>query len=170
MLYRKVQIRRPRSLRAGLGMVEAMISLAICASLLTAVAMAFRASADAVEQNDQFFRATQAARVAMARILTQVRRGTPATDSTSTNLHLLTDNGLDVSYHYDPGTKQLTLVTTTQTILVHDATNCAFAYTLGTDPQGLPCVSKATVNISVSVGNNSLLLTGSASPRRTITY
>jgi len=170
MLYRKIQNRRPRSHRAGLGMVEAMISLAICASLLTAVAMAFRASADAVEQNDQFFRATQAARVAMARILTQVRRGTPATDSTSTNLHLLTDNGLDVSYHYDSGTKQLTLVTTTQTILVHDATYCAFAYTLGTDPQGLPCVSKATVNISVMVGSNSLLLTGPASPRRTITY
>src|SRR5438132_4535315 len=90
-----------RRRRAGLGMVEALISLAICAALLTAVAAAFRASADAIEQNDQFFRATQAARVALTRILTQVRRGTPATDSTSSNLHLLTDNGLDVSYHYD---------------------------------------------------------------------
>ena len=60
MLYRKTHNRLRRS-RAGLGMVEAMISLAIAASLLTAVAMAFRASADAVDQNDQFFRATQAA-------------------------------------------------------------------------------------------------------------
>jgi len=168
MLYRKTQNRRTR--RAGLGMVEAMISLAIAASLLPAVAMAFRASADAVEQNDQFFRATQAARVAMARILTQVRRGTPATNSTSTNLHLLTDNGLDVSYHYDASTKQLTLVTSTQTILVHDATNCTFSYATGTDPQGLPCVSKATVNISVSVKSNTLMLTGSASPRRTMSF
>jgi type II secretory pathway pseudopilin PulG len=162
-----IQLRRNR---LGLGMVEAMISLAIAASLLTAVAMAFRASADAVEENDKFFRATQAARVAMARILTQVRRGTPATDSTSSNLHLLTDNGLDVSYNYNSGTQRLSLVTSTQTILVHDATSCTFSYQLGTDPGGLPCVSKATVTIAVAVGNNSILLTGSASPRRTLTF
>ena len=151
-------------------MVEAMISLAIAASLLTAVAMAFRASADAVEQNDQFFRATQAARVAMTRILTQVRRGTPGTDSTSTNLHLLTDTGLDVSYHYDTGTRKLSLVTSTQTILVHDAQTCSFAYSLGTDPGGLPCVSKVTMTIAVTVGSNTMLFTGSASPRRTLTF
>jgi type II secretory pathway pseudopilin PulG len=151
-------------------MVEAMISLAIAASLLTAVAMAFRASADAIEQNDEFFRATQAARVAMTRILTQVRRGTPAYDSTSNNLRLLTDNGLDVSYHYDSGTKQLSLVTSTQTILVHDASQCSFAYALGNDPDGRPCVAKATVTIAVQVGSNNILLTGSATPRRTLTF
>src|SRR5439155_22638765 len=111
--------------RAGLGMVEAMISLAICASLLTAVSMAFRASGDAIDQNDQFFSATQGARVALSRILTQVRRGTPATDSTSNNLHLLTDTGLDISYHYNSSAKQLSLVTSTQTILVHNASQCA---------------------------------------------
>src|SRR5206468_3507358 len=107
---RRTFIHRRCSARAGLGMVEALVALAICAALLTAVAAAFRASADAVQQNDQFFRATQAARVALSRMLTQVRRGTPATNSTSSNLHLLTDTGQDVSYHYDSSTHQLSLV------------------------------------------------------------
>src|SRR3954470_10144462 len=118
--------------RAGLGIVEALISLAIAAALLTAVAGAFRAAGDAIDQNDQFFSATQSGRVALSRILTQVRRGTPATDSTASNLHLLTDNGLDISYHYDSTTQQLSLVTSTSTILVHNASQCSFAYRNGT--------------------------------------
>src|SRR5436190_19706856 len=148
-MYRAFLSNRRRSRpahRAGLGMVEALISLAICAALLTAVAAAFRASADAIDENDQFFRATQAARVACTRILTQVRRGTPATDSTSSNLHLLTDTGLDVSYHYNSGVKQLTLVTSSSTILVHDASLISFAYLTGHDLSGLPCVIMSSVN------------------------
>jgi hypothetical protein len=156
--------------RAGLGIAEACISLAICATLLTAVAAAFRAAGDAVTQNDQFFTATQSARVALNRMLTQVRRGTPGDDSTSSNLHLLTDTGMDVNYHYDSGTKRLTLVTSTSTILVHDASQCSFSYTNGTDPAGNPCVSKVTVTIGVVIGNNGILLTGSAAPRRSLAY
>ncbi|HEX2973414.1 MAG TPA: prepilin-type N-terminal cleavage/methylation domain-containing protein, partial [Tepidisphaeraceae bacterium] len=47
--------------RRGLSLVEVMISLVICSLLLTAVATAFRASTMAIEDNDQFFRASQAA-------------------------------------------------------------------------------------------------------------
>jgi hypothetical protein len=159
-----------RGFRKGLGIAEACISLAICAALLTAVAAAFRAAGDAVNENDEFFTATQGARVALNRMLTQVRRGTPGQDSTSTNLHLLTDTGLDVSYNYQSSTRQLKLVTSSSTILVHDASTCAFAYTLGTDSGGLTCVSKVTVTIGVSIGNNSILLTGSACPRRSLSY
>jgi hypothetical protein len=156
--------------RKGLGIAEACISLAICATLLTAVAAAFRAAGDAVTQNDQFFSATQGARVALNRMLTQVRRGTPGDDSTSSSLHLLTDTGMDVHYNYDAGTKRLSLVTTSSTILVHDASQCAFSYTTGTDAAGNSCVSKVTATIGVTIGNNSILLTGSASPRRSLSY
>src|SRR5262249_48781693 len=130
----------------------------------------FRAAGDAVTQNDQFFTATQGARVALNRMLTQVRRGTPGQDSTASNLHLLTDTGMDVHYAYDAGTRKLSLVTTSSTILVHDASTCSFAYTNGTDSQGLSCVSKVTVTIGVTIGNNSVLLTGSAAPRRSLPY
>jgi type II secretory pathway pseudopilin PulG len=65
--------RRPRG-RRGLGMVELMISLAITAMLLTAIAVAFVSSSQVIENNDRFFRATQAARVSLAQMLTEVRR------------------------------------------------------------------------------------------------
>ncbi len=159
-----------RHFRSGLGLVEAMVALAITAALLTAVAAAFTAAGAAIDENDTFFAATQGGRVAMARILTQVRRGTPATDSTATNLHLLTDNGLDISYNYDPSTYNLNLVTTTSTILVHNASQCSFAYTLGTDYANNPCVTKVIVNIAITVGHNKVLLNGSASPRRSLTF
>jgi hypothetical protein len=147
-----------------------MISLSITAGLLTAVAAAFRASGDAITQNDQFFAATQSARVALARMLTQVRRGTPAIDSTSNSLHLLTDTGLDVTYKYDPATQELNLVTSTSTILVHNASQCTFSIQTGTDSTGVTCVSKATILIAVTVGDNNVVLSGSASPRRSLTF
>src|SRR5438874_5956452 len=107
--------RAARSPRHGLGLVEALISLAIAAALLTAVAIGFVASARAINENDQFFRAAQSGRVSLNRILTQVRRGTPANDSTATSLHLLTDTGQDITYSYNSTTKQLKLVTNTIT-------------------------------------------------------
>jgi len=170
MIRPTIQSRRFFHGRAGLGIAEACISLAICATLLTAVAAAFRAAGDAVQENDEFFTATQSARVALNRMLTQVRRGTPGNDSTSSNLHLLTDTGMDVNYHYDPVTYQLSLVTSTSTILVHDAQQCTFSYTLGTDAAGNSCVAKVTVTIGVAINNNSILLTGSACPRRSLTF
>ncbi len=78
--------------RKGLSLAEVMISLAISAMLLTAVAAAFTASSEAIEQNDQFFRASQAARVSMNQILTEApaptwrwsaTMATPATMSTT---------------------------------------------------------------------------------------
>jgi len=63
--------RRPRR---GLSIVEVMISLTITSFLLVAVAAAYNASASAVEMNDRFFRATQAGRVTMNQLLTEIRR------------------------------------------------------------------------------------------------
>ena len=66
---------RPRlRRRRGLSIAEAMISLAISSLLLVGVASAYSAAADAAEGNDRFFRATQAGRVTMNQILTEIRR------------------------------------------------------------------------------------------------
>ena len=48
-----------KKFRRGIGMAEALISLAITALLLTAVAAAFSASSAAIEMNDQFYRASR---------------------------------------------------------------------------------------------------------------
>jgi type II secretory pathway pseudopilin PulG len=60
--------------RLGLSLVELLISLAITAMLLTAVATSYSASASAIEVNDQLFRATQSGRVSLAQILAAVRK------------------------------------------------------------------------------------------------
>ena len=52
--------------RLGLSLAEVMISLAISSSLLVAVAAAFSSSSKAIENNDQFTRAAQAAQVQRA--------------------------------------------------------------------------------------------------------
>ena len=57
----------------GLSLIEALISLAIAAMLLTAVAAAYAAASDAIKANDQFFRASQAARVTVNQITKEVR-------------------------------------------------------------------------------------------------
>ena len=58
----------------GFSIAEVMLSLAITSMLLVGVAAAYSASADAVDGNDRFFRTTQAARVTMTQLITEVRR------------------------------------------------------------------------------------------------
>jgi len=60
--------------RRALSLLEVMISLAISSMLLTAIAAAFQSSSQVIQNNDQFFRATQSARVAINQILTEIRR------------------------------------------------------------------------------------------------
>lgn len=79
---------RPRS-RRGLSLPEAMISLAITSLLLVAVATAFSASSSAIEANDQFFRSSQAARVAMNQILLDIRNTTSLLPSSVTSTSVI---------------------------------------------------------------------------------
>src|SRR5205823_1131522 len=137
----------------------------ITAMLLTGVAAAFNASAAAINNNDQFFRATQAARVSLNRILTQVRRGSIDDHSTSTNLHLITDSGQDLSYTYDSTLGQLKLVTNSDLtdpdyVLARNVASCQFTLQSGTDYAGHSCVARVSVLVTITIGNNSVLLSG----------
>ena len=58
----------------GLSIAEVMLGLAITSLLLVGVSAAYSASANAVDGNDRFFRTTQAARVTMNQLLTEIRR------------------------------------------------------------------------------------------------
>lgn len=87
--YRRRQCR-------GMGLIEIMVSLTITASLLVAVATAWTSSANAVEHNEEHFRASQAARVTMTQVLAEIRRcagihnGSFAGGLTTSNLRLIT--------------------------------------------------------------------------------
>src|SRR3982750_3423487 len=94
----KDEVRFARRYRArGLSLIEALISLAIIASLLTAVGMAYNAAADAIQINDQFFRASQAARVSVNYIMAEVRKCQSGIVG-DTTLELTTATGVKHTY------------------------------------------------------------------------
>jgi type II secretory pathway component PulJ len=150
-----------------LSLAEVMISLAISAMLLTAVAAAFSASSEAIEVNDEFFRASQAARVSMNQILTEIRRANLIkTASSSTNLAMTAHDTKDRDYIYDAAAKKLQLVTSDpgapNYTLTSNCSSASFAYD---NPTGAQIV-RVSVTIVVQVGKNVIRLTGSAAPRK----
>lgn len=166
---------RCKTWRKGLGLVEAMIALAITAALLTAVGTAFTSSAQAIKMNDDFFRASQAARVSMEKILSQIRRGAVDEASTSSNLHIITDAGQDISYIPDLANNQILMRTNAITtdpdfVMARNVTACTIDIRAGTDYNNAPCVARVNIEIAVKVGNNEVRLSGAAVPRINMKY
>ena len=186
---------RMNHVRRGLGIVEALIALSITAALLTAVGAAFTASAKAMTVNDEFFRSTQAARVALQRILWQVRNGSVDDTSAANSLHLITNTVYDdlgnivkqpqdVTYKLvtesDPtkGPMRLVMVNNTnnqtyelaKNVTTAISTTSPFVVELGQDYNHTTCVSRVSVVLAVKVGTNEVLVSGAAAPRRNMAY
>lgn len=170
-----------RGRRLGLSLPEVLISLTITALLLTAAAAAFSASADAVQANDEFFRATQAARVSMRHILGKVRVNAVDETWSPTQIRVMhpadaaVDPGDEFAFRYVPETGQLLLVTESilddrDYVLASNISGMRFSVELGQDYNKAPCVAKVSVEMTVSVGNNLVRLSGSATPRRNLIY
>ncbi len=172
--------RRPA--RRGLSLVEALISLAICAMLLTAVAGAFSASAQAIENNDSFFRATQAARVSLTHMLTQLRRveeieiGDGGKSVSFFKLNPATEEEERYTYQYSPDTRELRLirddgVETTSNRLCGNVAKVEFQQdTDDINGDNVQFVVRISVAIEVEAGDNKIRLAGSAVPRRNLRY
>lgn len=174
-------MRRARwNYRRGIGMAEALISLAISAVLLTAVAISFQASAGAANENDEFSRATQSGRVAMVRLLAQIRCGSVDQPTSSNTLHLITagtppDGGQDLTYQWDSSTKVLKMITNDDVTdpdytMAENVSSVSFSAQMGKDSNNADCVMRIAVQIAVKIGDNEVLLSGAASPRRNLSY
>jgi hypothetical protein len=142
---------------------ECLITLAITASLLTAVGVAYSASSDAVKNNDEFFRASQAARVSVNQIVAEVRKCRSGVVD-DTTLELTTANGDVKTYALNSDTHKLTMtidgVTPVTTNMASNIKDVNFT----TDGKTIALM------VTVKVGNNAVTLSGSAIPRRTLTY
>lgn len=174
--------RRPPGRRA-LSLAEVMISLAITAMLLTAIAAAFQSSAAVIENNDRFFRATQSARVALGQILTEIRR-CDSVQVSSTQIDIIRPtetrpaNEKMRSYKYDAANKRIVLfithldnTTTGQFPAAESVVSIApFTYDMGTDANNTACVARVSVALEVKVGSSDIRLSGSAAPRRSLSY
>ncbi|MGH7180054.1 MAG: hypothetical protein ACREJC_21935 [Tepidisphaeraceae bacterium] len=156
---------RSRYLRArGTSLVEVLIAGAITAMLLGAVAAATYASSAAIEMNDQFFRSSQAARVAVNRIVTEAR-GCQSGVVDSTTITLTNSVGQKMTYSLDAQTHCLNLtLESLPTPETHTLARNVSSVSFTTNGASI------SVTLVVSVGTNQVTLCGSAMPRRNIQY
>lgn len=153
-----------RARSRGLGLIELLFSLVISALLLSAVAIAFAASSDAIEMNDQFFRATQAARVSVTQIMAEVRKSTGGVVDTD-SLELTPPLGEKRLYSFDSTNKRLTLTFPDQlTPPTYTLARNVDSVSFFTDGQTI------SMNVTVKIGRNQVTLNGSSMPRRTVSY
>jgi hypothetical protein len=166
-------------------MVEAMISLSICTALLVATGAAFTASALAVQTNDDFFRASQTARVTMNQMLTEVRRADAVQcDASGANAYFdvirptetLTPNESYRRYQFDATNKKVTLqifyaggTAGTPYTLASNVTSATFGPAqMGTDANNATVVQRVPITLTIKVGKNNITLNGAAGPRRAL--
>jgi type II secretory pathway pseudopilin PulG len=146
-------------------LVEVLITVAICGALMTAVAAAFQATSNAIQSNERFFRAQQTARVVLTQIMAETRRCRSGSVS-SDYFEIVTAAGETREYAYDAVNRQITMtphigIAPYPTyILARNITACSF------DTNG----DSITLTLTVSIDNHSTTLSGSAVPRKTITY
>src|SRR4051794_11444245 len=137
-----------------MSLVEMLVSLAITAMLLTAMAAAYAAASDAVRDNDQFFRASQACRVSVNQILAQVRTCQGGVVD-PTNLELTNADGQKRTYWYDAASKKLVMtidgLTPITATLASNVDNAVFS--ANKDASGQVAIS---VDMTVKVGRNQI--------------
>ena len=149
--------------RKGMSLVEVLIGLAITATLLTAVAAAFEASAMGITLNDQFTRASQASRVSVNQIMAQVRKCQSGVVGDG-SLELTDDAGNVTTYAFDAATNKLTVTLDGITPVTRTMASNVQRVDFATDGKTI------SMTVNVKIGNNSVTLNGSAFPRRLMTY
>jgi Tfp pilus assembly protein PilW len=174
-----------RSRRLGLSLMEAMISLAICSMLLVATGTAFTASANAMQANTDFNRASQSARVTMNQMLVEIRRADAVScDAGGDTSYFdvirptatMAPNEIYRRYRFDAVGGKLTLQ------IFYSGSAAGPVYTLasnvsaasfgppvkGTDANNTTVVQRVPIKITTKTGKNVITLYGSAGPRRAL--
>jgi Tfp pilus assembly protein PilW len=152
--------------RRGLSLVETMISLVITSTLMTAVGAAYTGSVRSVQINDQFFRASQTARVSLNQLLSELRQSMLAEVKDPTTLNVQTSTGKLKTYKYDATNKKLLLAVT-------DSAGTTTNYTAGSNVSALSFTGtdeSITISLTVTSGKNNITLGGSVVPRRVVVY
>ena len=154
---------------AGFTVVECLISLAICAMLMTAVAVAFNASLVNFRENEEMFQSINSARQALTRMTTQLRTADFVdTAAASHQCSFWTATGEDITYEFRAADKKLYLITNSDAseyVLCDNVTAASFTRTLTTD--GLNCKS-VLISLTVQCGASERTLSAAAVVRRAL--
>ena len=155
---------------AGFTLVEMLLSLAILAMVMAAVAVAFNASAINYSQNEAMFKAMNTARQALLRISTEVRTAQAlALTGGSSQCSILTSDGRDITYRYDSGNNTLYLddnIASASYVMCDNVTALTFIRT--TVPDEPSAIRSVRISITVSVNNISQSLATGAVVRRNL--
>jgi prepilin-type N-terminal cleavage/methylation domain-containing protein len=96
----------------GFTIIELLLSLAITALLLAAVAYAFSASVMNYRENEEIFQTVNKGRQALYRMTTELRTAEAVDPNlVTTECSLITAGGADYTYRYNSGDRKLYLIT-----------------------------------------------------------
>ena len=157
-----------KRLKTGFTIAELLISIAIAAMLLTAVAVAFNASATNYRENEEIFRTINAARQALSRITSDLRTSLPDPSSPANECTLINAAGDSITYRYDSTQNTLYLITNSdgqQYVLCRNVTAMNFSKTPTDD--GLDCKS-VQISMTVASGDAQRTLSTAAVARRNL--
>ena len=179
-------------IRRGLSIVELMISLTITSMRLSAIAAAYMSSSQVIENNDKFFRATQAARVALAQMLTEVRRCDSIPVNTALSPVMITANELPIArpgdapkqpneelrvYKYIPAENKIVLYfiyaddsKSPEYPIAHNVQRSPFYWDPGKDANDSDCVARVSIDMDIKVDKQSIRISGAAAPRRSMVF
>jgi prepilin-type N-terminal cleavage/methylation domain-containing protein len=157
------------SIRRAFTIVECLIGLAISAILLTAVAVAFNASAINYAENEEMYKTISNARQALTRMTSQLRTGHSVDPLAAANrCNFRTAANEDISYLFNNGT--LYLITNSdghQYVLCSNVTAATFTKT--PTGNGLDCKS-VQISLTVRTGNFQRTLAAAAVIRRNLPF
>ena len=174
--------------RNGFTIVELLIAMSLVSFLLIALGFGMKASMQTYDENDRLAQTTQAARVVLTRMTTEIRTANAVTatsnaDGTTATITITPPTGnagnvTQIRYTYRDGTlkyAQTANGTTTESVLmgadedVH-VTAVKVAEEIGEDADGNPAVVNVVVTLQLTNGNVDNAHTISVSPRRVQRY
>jgi prepilin-type N-terminal cleavage/methylation domain-containing protein len=150
-------------------LVECLISLAISAILLTAMAVAFNASAINYRENEQMYQTINNARQALTRMTSQLRTGY-AVDPTATadQCNFFTAADEDITYEFRSADGKLYLITNddgNEYVLCNNVVNATFTKTAAADPNDCKSVQ---ISLTVRAGDFERTLSAATVIRRNL--
>jgi prepilin-type N-terminal cleavage/methylation domain-containing protein len=152
---------------------ELLVSMAIMAMILTAVAVAFSASATNLEENKEIYQNTTMARMALTRMTTQIRTAAAVQTTTAGTVLDFNDiNGTRYFFHYDSGAKKLYVDTGARTniLLCENVKELTFIPKTGKDSKNNTVVQNVRIQMSVSSGDNDANVATSVTVRKALPF
>jgi len=157
--------------KTGFTIVELLISLAISAMLLVAVAVAFNASAINYQENEDIFRTINNARQALFRITSQLRTASEVDPNAPSNeCTMNTAAGQNITYRYNSADKKLYLITNSDAqeyVLCDNVTAMTFNKTWVIEDT-LIKVKSVQISMTVISGNIQKTISAAAAIRRNL--